>query len=100
MMDMEKLVEEARKVIYENHLKGSRKGHKKEKKDARAYGIKKMSQIEFDRKLTKLEEIISLLRKLLQDDAKDQCFEWNLEEGKDIDELMHDLRCMGVTLTT
>lgn len=64
-MDMEELVEEVRKVITENHLKISRKGHKKSRKDSKADGIKKMSQIEFDIKLIELEEIISILTELL-----------------------------------
>ena len=68
-MDMEELVEEVRKVITENHLKGSRNGHKKVNKDARANGINNMGQIEFDKKLTELEERISLLIELLQEDA-------------------------------
>ena len=65
MMDMEELVEEVRKVIYENNLKGSRKGHNKSRKDAKAYGINKMSQIEFDMNLTELEVRINALTKLL-----------------------------------
>lgn len=52
IMDMEELVEGTRKVITQDHLKGSRKGHKK---------VKKTSQIEFDRKLIELEVRISAL---------------------------------------
>ena len=86
MMDMEELVEEVRKVITENHLKGSRKGHKKSRKDAIEDGIKKMSQIEFDTKLTELEERINLFTEMLQDDVEGQYSEWNLEEEEDVDE--------------
>ena len=56
-MDMEKLVEVMREVIVENHLKGSRRGQKKE-------GRKK-SQIEFDRKLVETEARINILIYLL-----------------------------------
>lgn len=92
-MVMEELIEEVRKVITENHLKGSRKGHKKAKKGARADGIEKMSQTELDKKLTELEERISLLTESLQENTKDQCFEWNLEEEENtnkkfVEELM------------
>ena len=45
-----------------------------------------MSQTDFDKKLIVLEERISLLTELLHDDAENQCFEWNLEEGEDTDE--------------
>ena len=72
MMDMEELIEEVRKVIFENHLKGSRKGYKKERKYLRADGMRRMSQREFDKKIIELEEIISLLIELLHEDAKGQ----------------------------
>ena len=62
-MEMEKLVE----VIAENHLKGSKRGHKEARKDARAYGIKRKSQIEFDRRLDEIEAMISALTKLLEE---------------------------------
>lgn len=52
-MDMEKLLE----VISKNHMKGSRRGHKKE-------GRKKI-QIDFDIKLVEIEARINALIELL-----------------------------------
>ena len=57
-MDMEDLVEVMREVIVESNLKGSKRGHKKEKKDVREDGIKKKSQIEFVRKLVEIEGLV------------------------------------------
>ena len=64
-MDMEELVEVMPEEIVENHLKGSKKGTKKSREDARADGIKRKSQIDFDRKLVEIKARISALTELL-----------------------------------
>ena len=64
-MDMEDLVEVMREVIDKNHIKGSERGHKKERKDSIADDIKRKSQIEFDKKIVEIKERISVLTELL-----------------------------------
>ena len=64
-MDMEDLVEVMREVIDKNHIKGSKRGHKKERKDSRADDIKRKSQIEFDKKIVEIKERMSVLTELL-----------------------------------
>ena len=59
-MDMEALVEVMREVIIENHLKGSKRHHKKIKKDTKVDGMKRKIQIEFDRKLVEIEARFSV----------------------------------------
>ena len=59
-MDIEDLVKVMREVIAKNHLKGSKRGHKKARKDVKAYVIKRKSQIEFDRKLVEIEARFSV----------------------------------------
>ena len=53
-------------MIVENHIKGSKRGHKEEREDARADGMKRKSIIEFDRKLVEIKAKVCTLTKLLQ----------------------------------
>ena len=66
-IDMKELIEVMRKVIIENHIKGLKRGHKKAMKDDREDGIKRKSQIEFDKKLVEIKSRISVLTEILQE---------------------------------
>ena len=64
----------------ESHLKGSRGSHNRTRKDARANGVKKMSQSKFDKEVTELKKRLSKVTKLLHEEATEgQCYEWKLK---------------------
>ena len=60
-MSMDKLIEEVRKVIIDSHLKGSRGSHNRVKEDASAFGVKRMSQSNFDREITDMKQRLSIV---------------------------------------
>ena len=65
IMNMDKLIEEVRKVITESHLKGSRGSHNRVKEDVNAVDVKRMSQSKIDREITELKERLSIVTELL-----------------------------------
>ena len=79
-MSVGKLIEEVWKVTTESHLKGSKGNHSRTKEDARASGVKRMSQSEFDREVIELKKGLSKLTELLHEEAiGGQYYEWNLK---------------------
>ena len=69
IMSMGKLMEMVWKVATENHLKGSRGSHNRTREDARANGVKRMSQSKFDREVVELKERLSKVTELLHEEA-------------------------------
>ena len=73
-------MEVVRKVIVDNHLKGSRGSHNRTREDARANGVKRMSQSKFDREVVELKERLSKVTKLLHEEATGgQYYVWRLK---------------------
>ena len=68
------------KVAIEIHLKGSKGSHSRTREDARASGVKMMSQSSFDREFTELKKGLSKVVELLHEEATGgQCYEWKLK---------------------
>ena len=73
-------MEEVWKVATEIHLKGSKGSHNSTRKDTKASGVKRMSQINFDREVTELKKRLSEVAELLHEEAtKGQYYVWMLK---------------------
>ena len=73
-------MEVVRKVIVDNHLRGSRGSHDRVKKDGSVVGVKRMSQSKINREITKLKERLSIVTELLhEEDIEDQYYGWKLK---------------------
>ena len=62
-------MEEVWKVATGSHLKGSKESHSRTRDDARASGVKRMSQRIFDREVTELKKRLSKVIELLHEEA-------------------------------
>ena len=56
-------------MIVDSHLKGSKGSHNRTREDARANGVKRMSQSKFDREVTELKKGLSKVAELLHEEA-------------------------------
>ena len=73
-------IEEVWKVATEIHLKGSRGSHNRTREDAKASGVKRMSQNNFDREVTELKKGLSKVAELLHEEATEgQYYIWRLK---------------------
>ena len=69
------------KVATKIHLKGSKGSHGRTKKDARASGVKRISQSKFDREVTELKKRLSKVTELLHEEATGgQYYVWRLKK--------------------
>ena len=69
------------KVATEIHLKGSRGSNNRTREDAKANGVKRMSQSEFDREVAKLKERLSKVTELLHEEATGgRYYVWRLKK--------------------
>ena len=67
------------KVATKIHLKGSKGSHSRTKEDARANGVKRMSQSKFDKEVVELKERLSKVTELLHEEATGgQYYVWRL----------------------
>lgn len=64
----------------DSHVKGSERSHNQMKKNAKAVGMRKRSDEEFEKALTEVQAQLNVLMELLQQDAEDQRRGWLLRK--------------------
>jgi len=59
-------------MITDGHDKGSERSHNRRKENAKAIGIKRMSDEELDKKMVELKAQLNYVEQLLQESEEDQ----------------------------